>query len=129
MSQRPARRVAGRRRAAPVTWDSVRAIMQRFPGAVEGTSYGTPAFHVRRKFLLRLREDDETLAVRCDFEERDARMAAAPKAFFITEHYRAYPAVCVRLSAVKESDLRAVLEQAWRREAGKRLVAEFDAQG
>lgn len=125
MSKRP----APKRRAAPITWDTVRAIMLQFPGAVEGSSYGTAAFHVRRKFLLRLREDDETLAVRCDIEERDARMAAAPKAFFITDHYRAWPAVCVRLSAVKESDLRDVLEQAWRREAGKRLVAEFDARG
>ena len=128
MKRRPVRRAARRRRAAPVTWNTVRAIMLRLPGVVEGTSYGTPAFHVRRKFLLRLREDDESLAVRCDFEERDARIAAAPKAYFITEHYRAYPAVCVRLSAVKESDLRDVLEQAWRREAGQRLVAEFDAR-
>jgi hypothetical protein len=113
-------------RASKATWDSVRRVMQRLPGAVEGTSYGTAAFHVRRKFLVRLREDGETLAVRCDFDERDARMAADPKAFFITDHYKNYPAVCVRLAAVKAADLKSVLESAWRREAGSRLVEELE---
>jgi len=102
--------------------------MQRLPGAVEGTSYGTAAFKVRGKFLVRLREDGETLAVRCEFDERDARMAAEPKAFFITDHYRNYPAVCVRLAAVRAADLKSVLESAWRREAGKRLVEQLDGK-
>jgi len=115
-------------RAAESTWDSVRRVMQRLPGAVEGTSYGTAAFKVRGKFLVRLREDGETLAVRCEFDERDARMAAEPKAFFITDHYRNYPAVCVRLAAVRAADLKSVLESAWRREAGKRLVEQLDGK-
>jgi hypothetical protein len=115
-------------RAAKATWESVRRVMQRLPGAVEGTSYGTAAFHVRRKFLVRLREDGETLAVRCDFDERDARMAADPEAFFITDHYRKHPAVCVRLAAVKAAALKSVLESAWRREAGRKLVADLDGR-
>ena len=100
--------------------------MLGLPGVKEGTLNGTPAFRVRGKFLARLRNDGETLAVRCDPDEREARIAADPKAFFITEHYRAHPAVCVRLSAVKPADLRSVLESAWRRSAGKKLIAEHD---
>ena len=115
-------------RGSKLIWDSVRRIMHRLPGAVEGTSYGTAAFHVRGKFLVRLREDGETLAVRCAFDERDARMAAYPKAFFITDHYENYPAVCVRLSAVKVADLKSVLESAWRANAGKKLVEELDGR-
>jgi hypothetical protein len=111
-------------RAAKVTFAAVRRIALALPGVTEGTSYGTAAFHLRGKFLLRLREDDETLAVRCNFDERDARMAADPEAFFITDHYRAYPAVCVRLSAVKLADLECLIESAWRRGAGKKLLAE-----
>jgi hypothetical protein len=55
-------------------------------------------------------------------------MAAQPKAFFITEHYRDYPAVCVRLAAVKVKDLHSVLESAWRRQAGKKLVEKYDGR-
>lgn len=68
------------------------------------------------------------LAVRCDFDERDARMAADPKAFFITDHDENYPAVCVRLAAVKAADLKSVLESAWRREAGRKLVQDRDGK-
>src|SRR5262245_48335798 len=114
-------------RASGAAWDDVRRILLRLPGAEEGTSYGTAAFHVGGKFLVRLREDGETLAVRCDLDERDARLAADPQAFFITEHYRKHPAVCVRLAAVKRADLQSVLESAWRRSAGSRLVARSQA--
>jgi YjbR len=58
----------------PVTFETVRAIALALPGVEEGTSYGTPAFRVRGKFLARLREDGETLVVKCDYHERDLRM-------------------------------------------------------
>jgi hypothetical protein len=53
-------------------------------------------------------------------------MQADPATFFITHHYRGYPAVLVRLASVRVADLRNVLEQAWRRSAPKRLVAAYD---
>jgi hypothetical protein len=34
----------------------------------------------------------------------------------------------VRLARVREEDLQAVLEEAWRRQAPKRLVKEYDQQ-
>jgi hypothetical protein len=37
-----------------VTWDDVRRLALALPKVVEGTSYGTAAFHVGKKFLLRL---------------------------------------------------------------------------
>ena len=46
------------------TFDTVREIALSLPGVEEGTSYGTAAFRVRGKFLARLREDGETLALR-----------------------------------------------------------------
>src|SRR5262245_15355722 len=95
---------------AKVTFETVRRLALTLPGVEEGTSYGTPSFRVRGRFFARLREDGATLAVRCDFDEREARMTARPKAFFITEHYKDHPAVCVRLSAVTVKDLQSVLE-------------------
>jgi hypothetical protein len=83
---------------------------------------------VRKKFLARLREDRETVAVKCGFDERDFRMQADPGTFFTTDHYRGYPTVLIRMASVDPEDLRDVLELAWRRSAPKRLVAKYDAQ-
>ena len=113
-------------RRPPVTFDTVRRLALAFPAVEEGTSYGTPAFRVRGKFMARLREDGESLAVKCGFDERDFRMQADPQTFFTTDHYRGYPTVLVRLETVDPADLRDVLEQAWRLHAPKRLVATYD---
>jgi hypothetical protein len=104
----------------------VRRLALALPGVEEGLSYGTPGFRVRGKFLARLWEDGEVLVVKCGDDERDFRMKADPETFFITEHYRGYPTVLVRLARVREHDLQAVLEEAWRRQAPRRLVKEYD---
>ena len=41
---------ARKKKAAPVTFDTVREIARALPGIEEGTCYGTPAFRVRGKF-------------------------------------------------------------------------------
>ena len=110
----------------PVSFETVRRLALELPAVEEGTSYGTPAFRVRGKFLGRLREDGESLAIKCGFEERDFRIQADPKTFFTTDHYRGYPTVLVRLATVDPADLRDVLEQAWRLHAPKRLVTAYD---
>ncbi len=106
-----------------LTFDDVRQIALALPGVEEGTSYGTPAFKVKGKFLSRLKEDGETLVVRIDMDEREVLMAANPEAFYITDHYRGYPAMLVRMAAVDAEELRELLEGAWRLVAPKRLVA------
>jgi hypothetical protein len=106
----------------PVMFETVREIALALRGVEEGTSYSTPAFRVRGKFLARLREDGETLVIKCDYPERDLRMEIDPNAFFITDHYRGYPMLLVRLAAVEEDDLRDLLELAWRSLAPKRLL-------
>ena len=50
-----------------------------------------------------------------------------PGTFFITDHYREYPWVLVRLDTVSKEQLRALLEGAWRRVAPKKLAASYDA--
>ena len=109
-----------------VTLATVRRLALAFPGVEEGLSYGTPGFRVRGKFLARMWEDGETLVVKCGDDERDFRMKADPETFFITDHYRGYPTVLVRLARVTTTDLRDVLEQAWRLNAPRRLVKEYE---
>jgi hypothetical protein len=103
-----------------------RAVMRKlilgFPGVEEGPCYGTPGFRVRGKVLARLWEDGETLVVKCGDEERDFRLVDDPQTFFVTDHYRGYPSVLVRLKRVGVPVLRAVLERAWQLNAPPRLV-------
>jgi hypothetical protein len=97
----------------------------KLPGVETGTSYGTPALNVRKKFLARLKEDGETVAVRVDFDDRDVLLELDPAAFYVTDHYRAYPAMLVRLKHVRLDMLERILEEAWRRQAPKSLLAEL----
>lgn len=99
----------------------------RLPGVEQASSYGTPSLHVRRKFLARLKEDGETIAIRVDFQDRDVLLQLDPAAFFLTDHYRDYPAMLVRLGQVRPRLLAELLEEAWRRQAPKGLVARLAA--
>lgn len=99
--------------------------MFSFPGVTEGTSYGTPAFRVRNKFLARLHEDGESLVIKC--ADRDQLLEANPKAFHVTKHYLNYPLVLVRFSKVRRNKLREVIEEAWRIEATPRLVKLYES--
>ena len=107
---------------AGVTFDTVRRFGLALPETEASTSYGMPALKVRGKLFARLREDGDSLVLRSDLVERDLLLAANPKVFYITDHYREYPWVLVRLSAVEPDELQELLRDAWSRVAPKRLV-------
>jgi hypothetical protein len=111
-------------------WQDVVAVATRFPGVEEGTSYGTPSLKVRGKFMARMRTNPDALVVRTiDLADRDALLAGDPGVFFITPHYDGYPAVLVRLEAADPAMLAELIEDAWRLQAAKRVVAAYDAGG
>ena len=114
-------------RSRGLDFDGVRGIALKLPGVVEGTSYGTPAFRLGRKFLARLHEDGLSLVVPVGFDERDMLVEAEPETFVVTDHYRAYPMMLVRIAKVDPATLGRLLEQHWRAVAPKRVVAAFDA--
>jgi hypothetical protein len=109
-------------------WADVVTAGLRFPGVVEGTSYGAPSLKVRDKFLCRLRTNPEALVIRViDVADKEALLLGDPDVFFTTPHYDNYPAVLVRLDAVSSAQLAELVEDAWRTQAGKRVIAKFDA--
>ncbi len=111
-----------------MTWDKVRAIALSFPGVEEATSYGTPSFRVKGKFITRLRTEDQSLViVDVPADEREMLMEADPATFFTTPHYKDYPSVLARLDSVHPGSLRGFLERRWRNVAPKTLVKAFDA--
>jgi hypothetical protein len=99
------------------------ALAKELPGVEEGMAYGTPAFRVKGRFMARLKEDGETLAIRCDFALRERLIATAPKTFFLTDHYLNYPAVLVRLPMVTKRQLKALVQACWEFTAPKSLKA------
>jgi hypothetical protein len=112
-----------------MTFDEVRDFLLALPAVTEGTSYGAPGLRVGRRFLARLKEDGDSLVVRLDFDEREMLMEAEPETFYITDHYRPYPAVLVRLSKVEAGTVKQLLMQRWREAAPKRLVKAFEDAG
>lgn len=110
----------------PVTFETVRQIALALPNVEEGTAYGTPAFRIKEKILARLKEDGESLMLKVGEFERDALIQLDPDTFYITDHYRGYPAVLIRLSKIDHAQLRDLFRQAWRFVAPKRMVAQFD---
>jgi len=110
------------------TWNDLRDLLQQFPGVEEGTSYGTPAFRIRGKFLTRLHEDGVSLVVRVGFDERAHLMATDPDNFYITPHYQDWPSMLVRLDGVPVEILRRLLEESWRAAATKKQIAAYDGR-
>lgn len=110
------------------TWEEVLGIAKRFPEAEESTWFGTPSLKVRGKGMARLRTDPDALVLRvCDMGEREALLQGNPGLFFSTPHYDGWPYVLVRLEAVDPVELAELVEDAWRTQAPKRLVKEYDA--
>lgn len=63
--------------------------------------------------------EPNTLVVRYDAEEREWLLADAPETYYLTDYYRKYPLVLVRLSHIDRDALRDVLSISWRLTAAK----------
>jgi hypothetical protein len=111
--------------AEGVTWDDVVRIGLELPDVEVGSAYGTPALRVRGSFMCRVREDGETLAIRCDLDERPFLIEANEDVLFVTPHYESWPMVLVALPKAEEQLVRELVEDAWVEKAPKRLVSEF----
>lgn len=105
----------------PSAFDKLRTAAEGLPEVVEGTSYGTPSLHVRKKFLCRVKDAD-TVAVMCPLEEKEMLIEADPQLYFETAHYKGWPAMLVRIHEIPADQLRTRLERAWLMQAPKSLV-------
>jgi hypothetical protein len=110
-----------------VTFEHVRLAGQALPGIEDSASYGTPALKVRGKLLARLHQSGECFVLRADLLDREILMQSDPQVFFITDHYRNFPWILVRFSAVDPGALPDLIERAWRLVAPKSLVRKYDS--
>jgi hypothetical protein len=58
--------------------------------------------------------EPDTLVVRCEFEERALLLEDSPDTYYVTDHYRSYPIVLVRLSGLDQEALHDLLSVSWR---------------
>jgi hypothetical protein len=110
------------------SFDDIREIAHALPGVVNGTSYGTPAVKVGGKLFARQHQSMGCVVLRCDLLDREILMQSAPDAFFITDHYRDYPWILLRLGVVERRVLPELIERAWRLVASKTLIKKLESE-
>jgi len=122
------------------TQADVRRIALTLPGTTEGTERF--AFSVENKgkqkgfvWVWMERKDPKkartpcptVLAVRVrDQAEKATLLAGDPDVFFTEPHYNGFPAVLVRLPKVPRALLRKLIVDAWRCQAPRKLLEEFE---
>jgi hypothetical protein len=79
---------------------------------------GSPVLKVGGCFMAGLAThrsaEPETLVVRVGLEEREWLLEDAPDTYYVTDYYRSYPIVLVRLSRIDRDALRDLLAVSWR---------------
>lgn len=71
----------------------------------------------------------EVIALRvADEAEKEMLLGVDSEKFFTEPHYNGFPAILVRLPAIEVSELEELITEAWRCQAPRALVAEFDAR-
>jgi hypothetical protein len=110
-----------------VTWKEIVAIGRELPEALESTSYGRPALKVRGKFFAGFNTKEDAVVLKlANVEEQGFLIEAAPKIYYITDHYRGWPSVLARPARLTKKECRTRLEYAWALTAPKTLVKRFE---
>lgn len=97
----------------------VRKIGLTLPDVEAATRYdGSPMLKLGGAFLagLAMHESAEpdTLVVRVPLDQREYLLEDAPDTYYLTDYYRPYPTVLVRLSHIDASALHDLLTMSWR---------------
>ena len=100
-------------------FDIVRIIGLELPGVEATTKYdGSPVLKLDGIFMAGLAmhpsAEPDTLVVRSELDDREALVEDAPETYYLTDYYRSYPLVLVRLKRVEPDALRELLSVSWR---------------
>ncbi|WP_199620760.1 MmcQ/YjbR family DNA-binding protein [Paenibacillus alkalitolerans] len=110
----------------PQFFESFRKMALSLPGVAESVSYGTPSFKLKDKLLARFHEDEASLVLKMDFETRDFLLRVNPETYYITDHYKNYPYVLVRMRNADLKELNGHLQRIWKSHATKKLLQTFE---
>jgi hypothetical protein len=95
-------------------FDPVREVGLALPGVEAAMRYdGSPVLKFGGAFMAGLATHEsaeaDTLVVRIGLDEREWLLEEAPETYYLTDYYRKYPLVLVRLSRVDREALRDLL--------------------
>jgi hypothetical protein len=108
-----------------VKWEQLAKIGLELPEVEEGIWYRTPALKVRGKSFVRLKEDGENVVFLLEsVDEQQFLIESQPELYFITDHYKGWPAVLARLAKLRAPECRLRLEQGFRLKAPRTLWNE-----
>jgi hypothetical protein len=124
-----------------VSLDEAARMAADLPEVTEGERYGHRTWFVRgkafawerpfskadiRRFGDATPPDGPILAVSvADLGEKEAVLAAQPKAFFTIAHFDGYPAVLIQLKTVTKRALREVIVDGWLASAPEELADAY----
>ena len=81
-----------------------------FPDTQEVLWFNKPAVFLHGQFLTKVHDKEEAMTFRVSsMEMRDVMLEAEPKLFYITDHYRNFPFVLARLSALTPTLLKELI--------------------
>jgi hypothetical protein len=100
-----------------IDFDTVRRLARELGEVEESTTWGVPSLKVRGKLFVwtpvHKSAEPGSLAVRVDLDRRAELIAEAPDIYYVTDHYRNYPTVLVRLARIQTDALKDLLRMAW----------------
>jgi hypothetical protein len=113
MRQRPIKRTVAN------AFGTAKTLGLALPDVEATTKYdGSPVLKVGGSFMAGLAThssaEPDTLVVRYGLDERESLIEAAPETYYLTDYYRHYPLVLVRLSRIESDALHDVLSVSWR---------------
>ncbi|HVZ27410.1 MAG TPA: hypothetical protein VG798_02035 [Rhizomicrobium sp.] len=117
-----------------LTRSEARKIALSLPGTSEGSHYGKPSIFLGERFFCRVHDREEAVVLLTgSIEMRDVMLEAEPALFYITEHYRNYPAILARLEILDRKTLKDLLTASslrleQKKAAKKRPAAEKTAK-
>jgi hypothetical protein len=90
-----------------LTKAQARKTMLAVKGTSEGPYFGRPSVFYGEAFVGRVHDKEDAVALRVgSIEMRDVMLEAEPKLFYITDHYRPWPMLLARLSALDSKSLK-----------------------
>jgi hypothetical protein len=105
-------------------FERVKKIALALPGVEATVRYdGSPVLKAGGVYMASLAShpsaEPATLVVKVAIEDRDGFLEDAPDTYYLTDDYRPYPVVLVRLARIDQAALRELLTLAWRLVAAK----------
>ena len=87
-----------------------RKVMLSIQGTDERLWFNQPSVFIHDRFLAKTHHKESAVTLQVgSMEMRDMMLEAEPELFYITDHYRKFPFVLVRLSALTKTVLKEML--------------------